>query len=177
MKRKLLFSASLALAILGTACDNAASKIKNEGSTSQSANTTAENSSEVAPFASDPQTITTTVDPNAPLPKFEFEEENHDFGTIEEGVVAKHDFKFKNTGEAPLIISSATGSCGCTVPEWPREPIAPGETGIIHVEFNSNGRTGKQDKNVTINANTIPNKKILRISSMVNPKPKQEPQG
>lgn len=170
MTRKLLFSAVAGMFLVATACDNAASKIKSEGSTSAAsmANT---NTNAVT---SEPQTISTTVDPNAALPKFSFNEESHDFGTIQEGTVAKHDFEFTNTGDAPLIISNASGSCGCTVPQWPREPIAPGETGIIHVEFNSNSRPGNQSKTVTLNANTVPNKKVLRISALVNPKPKTE---
>lgn len=172
MTRKLLFSAGLAVAFLATACTNAASKIKDESETSSSTPAAERQASSMQEAAQEPQTISTTVDPNAPLPKFSFDEESHDFGTIEEGTIAKHDFEFTNTGEAPLIISNASGSCGCTVPQWPREPIAPGETGIIHVEFNSNSRPGNQSKTVTLNSNTVPNKKVLRISAMVNPKPK-----
>lgn len=173
MKRRLIFSATIALAIIASACDNAASKIKSEGSNSSNSTAAASTGEAINNLNNDQQTISTTVDPNAPLPKFSFEEEKHDFGTIEEGTVAKYDFKFTNTGDSPLIISNASGSCGCTVPQWPREPIAPGETGIIHVEFNSNGRTGDQSKTVTLNANTVPNKKLLSIKAMVNPKPKQ----
>lgn len=102
-------------------------------------------------------------------PQFEFSKEKHDFGKIQEGTVAKHDFEFTNTGDAPLVITSAKGSCGCTVPSWPREPIAPGESGKIHVEFNSSDRTGNQTKQVTLTANTTPNKKILRINAQVQP--------
>ncbi len=105
-------------------------------------------------------------------PAFKFEKESHDFGTIDEGTLAEYDFKFTNTGDAPLIITNAAGSCGCTVPKWPNEPIAPGEEGVIHVEFDSQGRTGLQQKQVTINANTVPNTKLLRISSQVTPKAK-----
>lgn len=107
-------------------------------------------------------------------PKFSFEEEQHNFGKIDEGTVAKHDFTFTNTGDSPLIITNAKGSCGCTVPEWPREPIQPGETGTIHVEFNSRGRTGNQTKQVTLNANTVPNTKVLRIQAQVIPTAKEE---
>ncbi len=73
------------------------------------------------------------VKPEGPLPLFEFAEESHDFGSINEGDVVEHTFKFKNVGDAPLIISSATASCGCTVPEWPKEPIPVGEEGEIAV--------------------------------------------
>ncbi|QNR23996.1 DUF1573 domain-containing protein [Croceimicrobium hydrocarbonivorans] len=172
MTRRLLFSGMIGLAMISSSCDNAASKIRNGADDSASSPANSSNSVNAANQNSN-QEISVNVDPNAKLPEFKFEKENHDFGTIEEGTLAKYDFEFTNTGEAPLIISNASGSCGCTVPQWPREPIAPGETGIIHVEFNSNGRPGNQAKTVTLNANTVPNKKILRINAMVNPKPKQ----
>ena len=73
--------------------------------------------------------------PEGPLPAFAFAEEEFDFGTINEGDVVEHVFKFTNTSDKPLTISNARGSCGCTVPEWPREPIAPGEDGEIKVKF------------------------------------------
>jgi hypothetical protein len=170
MTRQLLFSGMIGLALMAVSCDNAASKIRNNSADAGSSNNQAAVNNNMNNGSED---ISVTVDPNAPLPEFSFEKENHDFGTIEEGTLAKYDFEFTNTGEAPLIISNASGSCGCTVPQWPREPIAPGETGIIHVEFNSNGRPGNQTKTVTLNANTMPNKKVLRINAMVNPKPKK----
>jgi hypothetical protein len=167
MTRKLLFAAFLGLGIISTGCDNAASKIKND------VNTGAE-TSEAGFNANAGAEQNLNVNSNGALPDFKFEEENHNFGTIEEGTLAKYDFVFTNTGDAPLIITNASGSCGCTVPQWPREPIAPGEEGIIHVEFNSNNRTGNQTKTVTLDANTVPNKKVLRISAMVNPDPNKK---
>ena len=101
------------------------------------------------------------------LPEIVFEEEFHDFGEINEGLVAEHVFSFKNEGEGPLIISNAQGSCGCTVPVWPRQPIAPGATGEIKVSFNSTGRAGKQDKRVTLTTNAVPQTKVLNITSTV----------
>jgi len=101
------------------------------------------------------------------LPEIVFEEEFHDFGEISEGLVAEHVFTFKNEGEGPLIISNAQGSCGCTVPVWPRQPIAPGATGEIKVSFNSTGRAGKQDKRVTLTTNAVPQTKVLNITSTV----------
>lgn len=117
---------------------------------------------------------TTTSDvvdeiPSGPLPRFEFQEETYDFGTITEGVVAEHTFRFKNVGEAPLIISSATASCGCTVPSWPREPIPVGGTGEIKVAFDSKGKPGVQNKTVTITANTAEKISRLNIKSTVSP--------
>lgn len=103
-----------------------------------------------------------------PKTTIEFTESTHDFGEIDEGAKVSHTFKFKNTGSEPLIINSAKGSCGCTVPKWPKEPIAPGEGGDIQVEFNSKGKLNKQTKTVTINANTDPNPTRLTIKATVN---------
>jgi hypothetical protein len=86
-------------------------------------------------------------------PKLVFEETEHQFGKINQGDKVKHTFVFKNTGDAPLIINSASGSCGCTVPEWPHEPILPGAKGEVHVIFNSAGKRGPQNKSVTLNTN------------------------
>lgn len=101
------------------------------------------------------------------LPFFEFVEEVVDFGTITQGEVVSTHFKFKNVGKTDLIISSAQGSCGCTVPEWPKEPIKPGEEGKIAVTFNSSGKQGKQNKTITIVANTIPNTKVVALKGDV----------
>ena len=107
---------------------------------------------------------------NAGTAAFEFAETEWDFGDIQEGTTVEHVFKFTNSGEAPLIIYNAAGSCGCTVPNWPREAIAPGAEGEIQVKFNSSGRSGVNKKTVTITANTVPNKKMLNITSNVMPK-------
>ncbi|MDY8137820.1 DUF1573 domain-containing protein [Aquimarina sp. 2201CG5-10] len=107
---------------------------------------------------------------NAEFPVMTFAQKEHDFGTINEGDVVEHKFTFTNTGKAPLVIVSAKGSCGCTVPEWPKEPIAPGATGEMLVKFNSNGKPNLQNKQVTITANTEAGKEILKIKAMVTPK-------
>jgi len=109
------------------------------------------------------------VDPNVPKTTMEFADMTHDFGTIDEGDKVEHIFKFKNSGDEPLIINSAKGSCGCTVPEWPKEPVAPGGEGEIKVVFNSKGKKNKQTKTVTINANTDPNPTRLTIKADVTP--------
>lgn len=123
-------------------------------------------SSTTTPAAKAPE-----VKPEGPLPEFSFETEDHDFGKIEEGEQVEHIFSFTNTGDAPLIISAAKGSCGCTVPEWPKEPIAVGETGEIKVKFNSKKKPGIQNKTVTITSNTFPTQKKIRIKADVNPAP------
>ncbi len=104
------------------------------------------------------------------MPEFNFEKELHDFGQLVDGEKVSYSFKFTNSGDAPLIISNAKGSCGCTVPNWPRNPIAPGESGSIDVTFNSSGRSGKQNKAITLTANTNPNRKVINITSEVTSK-------
>lgn len=106
------------------------------------------------------------VDPKNP-PVIKFEESVYDFGTISQGEKVKHTYFFKNTGKSPLIIHSAQGSCGCTIPEWPKEPVQPGEEGKIEVSFNSEYKSGHQEKMVTILANTKPTKTFLKITGEV----------
>ena len=105
--------------------------------------------------------------PEGPIPAFSFQEELHDFGTIKDGDVVEHVFTFVNTGEAPLIISDAKATCGCTVPEKPTEPIPVGGTGEIKVRFNSKNKPGIQNKTVTLTANTWPTTHRLRIKANV----------
>lgn len=100
-------------------------------------------------------------------PKMDFEEDSFDFGTISQGETVKHTFFFKNIGKSPLIIHSAQGSCGCTIPVWPKEPVAPGKEGKIEVSFNSEYKKGPQEKTVTILANTKPTKTFIKITGNV----------
>ena len=103
--------------------------------------------------------------------KIEFDKEVHDYGTIENGADGTCTFEFKNTGNAPLIISNAKGSCGCTVPSWPKEPIAPGATAVITVKYATN-RTGAINKSVTITSNAVNTPtKVIRIKGNVKPVP------
>ena len=100
----------------------------------------------------------------------EFEEKEHDFGTVEEGEVVEHTFEFTNAGDAPLIVSNASASCGCTVPTWTKEPIAPGDKGEMLVKFDTRGKPNQQMKAVRITANTQSGRETLRIKAFVNPK-------
>lgn len=102
--------------------------------------------------------------PNAA--KISFEKEVIDYGTIEQGADGKREFVFTNTGKEPLIITNAKGSCGCTVPTWPREPIAPGEDGVIKVKYDTN-RIGPFTKSVTLSTNASNGTKVLRIKGKV----------
>ncbi|RDK86929.1 DUF1573 domain-containing protein [Marinirhabdus gelatinilytica] len=103
------------------------------------------------------------------FPVMQFEKTVHDFGTIEQGTNVEHIFKFTNTGEAPLVIVDAKSSCGCTVPSYPKEPVASGETGELLVKFNGSGKN-QVSKTVTITANTKAGKETLQIKAFVNPK-------
>ncbi|CAM3552236.1 DUF1573 domain-containing protein [Zobellia roscoffensis] len=103
------------------------------------------------------------------IPVMVFEKAEHDFGTIEQGTPQETIFAFTNTGNAPLIITNATSSCGCTVPNPPKDPIAPGETGELVVKFNGSGQN-QVTKTITVNANTEKGTEQLRIKAFVNPK-------
>jgi hypothetical protein len=124
-----------------------------------------------APAAAPQQAAPTAppVDPDAG--EFKFKEETHDFGEIPEGPLGETDFEFKNTGKKPILISDAHGSCGCTVPTWPKEPILPGKKGVIHVAYTTNGRQGPIMKEVTINSNAKQSPMVLHIRGTVKPKP------
>ncbi len=104
----------------------------------------------------------------ADAPVMKFEETSFDFGAIQEGAVVTHTFSFVNTGKTPLTIENAVASCGCTVPDWPRTPIAPGSKGDIKVEFNSRGKAGPQQKTITIYANTQPRESMVVLVGVVN---------
>lgn len=102
-----------------------------------------------------------------PITTIEFQETEYDFGEADQGDVVKYEYSFTNTGDVPLILKNAKGSCGCTVPEWPKDPIPPGESATIKVEFNTKGKKGKQSKRVTITANTDPAQTFLTIKGEV----------
>jgi hypothetical protein len=102
---------------------------------------------------------------NKKAPKFKFKEaETFDFGTIKEGPVAEHVFEFKNVGKEPLIIQSASASCGCTTPEWPKEPIMPGKKGKITVHYNTQGRVGPFNKTVYLTSNAVSDKERYELN-------------
>lgn len=104
------------------------------------------------------------------LGAFSFEEMEYDFGTINEGQVVEHLFNFTNNGQAPLVISNITASCGCTSPDWTKTPVQPGESGFVKVVFNSTAKSGSQAPTVTIQANTNPTVTRLRMKGSVTPK-------
>lgn len=104
-------------------------------------------------------------------PKIEFNKSVHDYGDVKYGGNGTCTFTFTNTGTEPLIISNARGSCGCTVPEWPKQPIAPGEKAVITVRYDTK-RSGQINKSVTISSNAVNQPTvILTIKGNVAPKP------
>ncbi|MBL7719415.1 MAG: DUF1573 domain-containing protein [Flavipsychrobacter sp.] len=97
----------------------------------------------------------------------DFTDSVYDFGKIKEGEVVMHEFEFTNNGKSALIIASANASCGCTVPEYPKDPVAPGQTGKMTVRFNSQGKTGQQEKHITIKSNSRRGEQYLVIKAEV----------
>jgi len=102
--------------------------------------------------------------PNAP--EMVFGSDIYDYGTVKNGADGNCEFKFKNTGKEPLVISNARGSCGCTVPTWPKEPILAGQSAVIKVHYDTK-RTGAFTKTVTIESNAKTNPKVLTIKGLV----------
>jgi hypothetical protein len=119
----------------------------------------------------------TEAKPEGPLPAMNFSETEFDFGTIKEGDVVEHTYSFTNTGQAPLIIQNAQPSCGCTAPDWTKEPIPVGGKGYVKARFDSNGKPNMQNKTITVSANTWPKQTVLRFKAMVTPKTQQPAEG
>lgn len=165
MKIKLLSAFALAL-ILASSCaqkDDQAAKIKaleDKIAQMETSNTS------VSPVNAQ---SASTADPST-LGQFQFTEMEYDFGTINEGQVVEHLFNFTNNGQAPLVISNITASCGCTSPDWTKTPVNPGEQGFVKVVFNSTAKSGSQAPTVTIQANTNPTVTRLRMKGSVTPK-------
>ena len=100
-------------------------------------------------------------------PKIQFQKTEHDFGKILQGEQVSYTFKFKNVGNAPLIITSIEKTCGCTTPEFTKTPVKPGESGKITITYDSKGHKGFQNKRLIVKANTNPSETILRIKAQV----------
>lgn len=146
--KKVIFAVGVVALVAFTSCkENASSKIKSDNVAEAAVRDEAAKS----------------------VPVMTFEKSEHDFGTIEQGTPQETSFKFTNTGNAPLIITDAKSSCGCTVPNPPKEPIAPGETSELVVKFNGSGQN-QVTKTITVTANTEKGSELLRIKAFVNPK-------
>lgn len=105
-------------------------------------------------------------------PEITFEKLVHDFGKVVQGDKTEHEFRFTNTGKEPLIISDVRSSCGCTVPEWPRNPVLPGASAFVKVKYNSN-IVGTINKQVTIISNAANSPTVLRIAGSVDKMPSE----
>lgn len=101
------------------------------------------------------------------IPRISFTKMEHDFGRVIEGEKITYAFKFKNSGDGNLVITNVSSSCGCTVPEYTKEPIKPGDNGNIKVTFDSKNRMGFQHKTITVVTNTQPNTTVLRIKAQI----------
>jgi hypothetical protein len=115
-------------------------------------------------------TVAPEEKPTGPLPVIQFETTDHDFGTVVEGQKVSYTYSVKNVGEAPLIIQNAQPSCGCTVPDWTKTPIPPGKTGFVKAEFDTHGKTGIQNKTITVTSNSWPKTAMIKFKAMVTPK-------
>jgi hypothetical protein len=113
-----------------------------------------------------PNSASGKSDPGA-MPAITFEKDFHDFGNLRSGEKVTFFFKFKNTGKSLLVISDVTTSCGCTISNYPKQPIKPGEEGTVDVSFDSEGRHGIQNKTITVLSNTQPPTTTLRIKANV----------
>ncbi len=169
MKNQFFALAVICLMVGMTSCaSDATAKVKDaatdvSSTATNAANDMAANVTDAAKKAAD----ASGVDPNLPKTSVKFNELTWDFGDIGQDEKVEHLFGFTNTGNEPLIISSAKGSCGCTVPEWPKEPIPPGGSGEMKVVFSSGKKKNKQTKTVTIQANTDPNPTRLTIKANI----------
>ncbi len=147
MKKSIFILAAVALVTFTSCKENAADKVSEENVAAA-----AERDAEATKF-----------------PVMVFEESEFDFGTIDQGSPQEHVFKFTNTGDSDLIIVDAKSSCGCTVPEYTKDPVAPGDTGELLVKFNGSGKN-QVSKTVTITTNTKAGKETLKIKAFVTPK-------
>ena len=128
----------------------------------------------IAAIASKAQNTTPPTQDNPNAPDMTFESETIDYGTIEYNSEGTREFKFKNSGKEPLIIQSATGSCGCTVPTPPKDPVKPGETAVIKVHYDTK-RVGNFEKTVTVVSNGKTPSKVLKIKGVVKPDATTQP--
>tara|TARA_R110000850_G_scaffold218852_3_gene344484 strand:- start:84340 stop:84855 length:516 start_codon:yes stop_codon:yes gene_type:complete len=160
--KKSIFLVALVAAFTFTSCkENAADKVNAENV-------------ENAEMTSSQSVDNNTTENTGKFPVMTFDKAEHDFGKIAQGTNVEHMFTFTNTGEAPLIVSDAKGSCGCTVPEFTKDPIAPGETGEMLVKFNGSGQN-QRTITVNISANTQKGTERVTIKAFVEPKAGQKP--
>lgn len=161
--KKVICLSLLTIAVLATSCkkENKNADEKSEVTLSEGENRDFSNEKAL------PNVVKDTAKRPDKITVMTFDKVEHDFGVIKQGDIVDYSFKFKNTGDNDLIITDAKGSCGCTVPDYPREAIKPGESGKIKVSFDSKKKSGQQLKSITIFANTQKLKEILKIKSTI----------
>jgi hypothetical protein len=150
---------------LMVSCQNANKDIREEARQNIEGTVTPQNPNQMDPAAQ------TSPVPTGPTTEMVFGQTEFDFGSVKEGEKVSHTYTFKNSGKEPLVISNAQGSCGCTVPQWPRDPIAPGQSGKIVVEFDTRGKAGDRNQKVTLTANTNPPQTFLSLKGKVEGDP------
>lgn len=157
MKNSLIIS--LFFAVFGVACQN------DGGESVQEIRGGGPNSSLIR----NPASADLPLDTNQ-LARISYTETEFDYGEVPEGTIVEHAFEFTNTGDIPLTILGARSSCGCTIPEWPRDPIPPGGKGFIKAKFDTDGKLREQKKVIYVTANTYPNETRVMLKGTVNPR-------
>lgn len=161
MKKVIILSAFLGFALVGCDVRNTDTQAANTQDNLKVEKVEKHNEGNATTAASNPAPMAAQVD---------VIDKTYNFGSVQDGAIVEYSYRFKNSGTTPLIINSATGSCGCTVPEKPEQPILPGETGFIKVKFDSKGRVGATHKTVTITSNANPEFPVLELTGEVTAK-------
>lgn len=170
IKVGLLAVIAVTLAI-STFTDNGRSRTRSgnaQVATASNPSGAATSAADITPAIKQDKPIVAEKAASGPPTTMKFDRMQHDFGKVERESKSTTVFTFTNTGNEPLIIENAKGSCGCTVPKWPKEPVMPGKTAEMEVTFDSGKKKGSQNKKVTITANTIPKTTQLTILADVN---------
>jgi hypothetical protein len=169
--RKLIYFSFLFSVLFLASC-----KSDKEGSDGTSESLTVSNSDQTAQTDNTASQIINNEEqePLGPLTKIKFQNDTYDYGKVMEGKLVEHDYVFTNDGNEPLILKNVKASCGCTIPSWPREPIAPGESGKIHAAFDSSGRGAVggavQSKTITVTGNFEGGTVQLTLKGLVDKK-------
>ncbi len=162
MMKNFLSISVLVVAVMLSSCDPKKAAVSEES-------TNAATSTAAVPTSNESQTTPT---PTAAMAKFEFVEMQHDFGNLKEGDIVKHIYKFKNVGDAPLVISNVQVQCGCTTPSYTKTPVPPNGEGTIELQFDSSNKSGPQHKTATVMANVEGGQSMLVLTAVVAAKPK-----
>ena len=161
MKYQILLVAALLL----TACNR--DKAPEAGTEGLNAAAAAASDATANPVVDNPNVVSENELPNPNAPVMKFTEVEFDFGDIQPDAKVRHTFTFVNAGKSPLLIEDATSSCGCTTPSWTKEPVAPGASGRMEVQFDSRGKQGIVSKQVAVRANTQPSITTILIKGNV----------